>query len=354
MRPENTAESDTTKSCPDTQEVKRRRRPLTSAEKAARQEKRLRDQYGNSLLDPDEPSLHGLNAAAILCALTLLRQAYRKGSGGKPKSIADKVARICTLSADHRGLLLKWLTWAKPRRWVLQEERRSAVVAWSSSRPDNAVVWTAALDGQWRAQIQGVAASQEAEAAPRKPSFTSSHSRETHHPSAPHLPQAGVDLPRSEPIPATRLAEAAGPSLEKNDSAHLSGLSAPSGGESVRTVTSEPPKVPAAPSQSPRVHSLASPAMASDSLPSNARREIFEGKAIIIPEFPTFFFKSGAQKANALLNAIKPGSFNEQAFGSAIEAFVHHKEEIDEFCNRGPQQRKLIEGIFTQIGVKLP
>jgi len=234
MRPENTTESDTTRSRPDTQEVKRRRRPLTRAEKAARQEKRLRDQYGNSRLDPSEPPLYGLTAAAILCAFDILRHAYRHGRGCNPKSIADRVARICKLSAHHRELLLKWLIWAKPRRWVLQEEGRSAVVAWSSSRPDNADVWTAALDGQWRAQIQGAAASQEAEAAPREPSFTSSQPRETHHPSAPHLPQSGVDLPRSEPMPAAGLANPAPDgSAEKNGSAYRLGLSAPSGGQSL-------------------------------------------------------------------------------------------------------------------------
>ncbi len=95
MSSANNTEREKTRSHPDDNDVKRRRRPQTSAEKAARQEKRLRDQYGNSLLDPGEPPLHGLTAAAILCALTVLRQTYRKGGGCKPKSIADKVARIC-------------------------------------------------------------------------------------------------------------------------------------------------------------------------------------------------------------------------------------------------------------------
>jgi hypothetical protein len=335
MKPENTAESDTTRSQPNAQEVKRRRRPQTSAEKAARQEKRLRDQYGNSRLDPDEPSLHGLNAAAILCALTLLRQAYRKGSGGKPKSIADKVARICTLSADHRALLLKWLTWAKPRRWVLLEERRSAVVAWSSSRPDKTVAWTAALDGQWRAKIQGVAASQEAEAAPREPSFTSSQPREPHYPSAPHLPQSGVDLPRSEPMSAAGLTNPAPDgSAEKNGSAYGSGLSAPSGGQSLPAASQ--------PVERPRTATVAT-------------RDVIDRSKIARPPYPAF--EDGRVTANNFAKAARnfqKGEGSAEDLKKAAGSLRMDVPACQEFCQRSANHREFVESIFSQLGWEVP
>lgn len=335
MRPENTAESDNARSRPETQEVKRRRRPQTSAEKAARQEKRLRDQYGNSLLDPDEPSLHGLNAAAILCALTVLRQAYRKGSGGKPKSIADKVARICTLSADHRALLLTWLTWAKPRRWVLLEERRSAVVAWSSSRPDNTVAWTAALDGQWRAQIEGAAASQGAEAAPKVSSLLSSQPRETHHPNAPRLPQSGVDLPRSEPMPAAELANPApGGSPEKNGVAYPSGLPAPSGGQNQPAASQ--------PVERTRIATV-------------AKRDVIDrGKITRIP-YPAYVNGQATARKFAMAAAnFQNGEGSSEDLKKAAGSLLMDVPACQEFCQRSPAHREFVESIFKQLGWEVP
>lgn len=335
MRPENNAESDTTKSCPDTQEIKRRRRPLTRAEKAARQEKRLRDQYGNSRLDPTEPPLHGLTAAAILCAFDILRHAYRHGRGCNPKSIADRVARICRLPAAHRELLLKWLTWAKPRRWVLQEEGRSAVVAWSSSRPDNAVDWTAALDEQWRAQIQGVAASQEAEAAPREPSFTSSQPREPHHPSAPHLPQSGVDLSRSEPMSAAGLANPAPDgSAEKNGSAYRSGLSAPSGGQSL----------PAA--SQPVERQRTATVMTMDVIDRSK-----------ITRFPFPAFEDGRVTANSFAKAaskFQKGEGSAEDLKKAAGSLRMDVPACQEFCQRSASHREFVESIFSQLGWEVP
>ncbi|KPF63253.1 hypothetical protein IP79_10160 [Porphyrobacter sp. AAP60] len=94
--------------------------------------------------------------------------------------------------------------------------------------------------------------------------------------------------------------------------------------------------------------------MADGSLPSGARREIFEGKTIIIPELDNFFFKSGAHKANSFLNALKPNGFNEQTLSAAIKALLQNKEELNEFRGRGAKQREFIDYIFTQVGVKIP
>jgi hypothetical protein len=212
--------------------VKRARRSQTNAEKAARHEKRLRDQYGNSRLDPNEPPLHGLTAAAILCALDLLRRAFRSAGGFKPKSVADKVASICSLSADQHKILLRWLAWAKPRRWVLQEEGRSAVVAWSISRPDNAAVWTAALDAQWRARIQNSVASKETDTPARELPNVASRPREAVPTGAPKPSNSGENPSRSGPVPQAGVAAPAPRDpVDRNDAISRSNPSPPSGGQ---------------------------------------------------------------------------------------------------------------------------
>ncbi|WDA42670.1 hypothetical protein [Erythrobacter sp. BLCC-B19] len=99
--------------------MKRARRTQIIVEKAVRQEKRLRDQNGDSPLDPSEPPLHGLPAAAIICAIRLLRRAFRSGREFKPKTIADTVAGICSLTDEQRALLLKWIVWATRRNKML-------------------------------------------------------------------------------------------------------------------------------------------------------------------------------------------------------------------------------------------
>ena len=81
---------------------------------------------------------------------------------------------------------------------------------------------------------------------------------------------------------------------------------------------------------------------------------MFEGKTIIIPEFEDFFFKKGAYKANALLNALKPNGFSEQDLCAAVRGIIHDKEELNEFRGRGAKEREFIDYMFTQIGVKLP
>jgi hypothetical protein len=126
------------------------------------------------------------------------------------------------------------------------------------------------------------------------------------------------------------------------------------GGEPVQSVKPDPAAVSAAPGHPPSVRPPASPTIAHGSLRSGGRREMFEGKTIIIPELDAFLFKSGAYKANAFLNALKPNGFNEQTLSAAIKALLHNKEELNEFRGRGAKQREFIDYIFTQIGVKIP
>lgn len=315
--------------------LKRARRTQTSAEKAARQEKRLRDQYGDSPLDPSEPPLHGLSAAAIMCTIDLLRLAFRSGREFKPKTMTDKVAGICSLPEEQCALLLKWLVWAKRRRWVLQEAGRSAVVAWSGSRPDKTDVWTTAFDKQWRAQIEGAAASKEAEAAPKASSFPSSQPPETNRPSPPQLPKSGVALPLSEPVLAAPLAEPApGGSLDKNDStyrlappAHPAGQNLPTAGQPVERTRIAPV----------------------------ATQDVFDRGRITRLPYPAY--KEGQVTANKFARAA--GNFIDEKgsaedLKTAARSLLQDASACREFCQRSSDHRKFVESIFKQLGWEVP
>jgi hypothetical protein len=321
--------------------VKRTRRPQTKAEKAARQDKRLRDQYGNSRLDPKEPPLHELTAAAILCALDLLRQAFRSRGGFKPKSIADKVASICSLPGDQHKLLLTWLTWVKPKRWVLQEEGRSAVVAWSCSRPDNSAVWTAALDAEWRARIESAAGSKkEISGAPDGPPQPSGQSGEAIRSGALAQPPIEEGAPRLDPNPdvdpdlAPRMDMPA--SHSSSDRTEPSGRPNPSGsGAGQHTPAPRQERIPVPP-------------------PSTA--ELIDRRKITAWPKPAFRNPSGGaanEFAEAALKFLKREG-SEDALRVAAGALRNDMTACREFCGRSPNHRKFVESIFEQLGWAVP
>lgn len=335
MRSDGKLVGDTENGSREKAKVKRQRRALTSAEKDARQQKRLRDQYGNSRLDPSEPPLHGLTAAAILCALDLLRRAFRRAGGFKPKGIADRAASICSLSADQYKLLDRWLVWVKPRRWVLHEEGRSAVVAWSVSRPENSAVWTAELDAHWRARIQTSAASRETEAPAKELSKVASQPRQAVPTSAPKPPNSGENPSRSGPVPqAGVVAPAPRDLVDRNDTSIRSNPSPPSSGQ----------QAPAA----------SQPIERKSSAPNLATNPIDRGK---IAAFPKPAFDKGRDTANGFADVALKFLRNQgssEDLKIAADALRQDVFACREFCQRSPDHRKFVESIFEQLGWEVP
>lgn len=338
----------------------RSRRQPTARELEARYDKHLSDRNGNSRIDPCEPSLVGLTCGAIDTAVRLMKRSWRGGQRPSLKRVVAKVSKFCNLTPAQEELLHKWLSWLIDRRWVLHERGRSPVVEWVQSKPPISDVWTSELAASWRSEIDGkVMAAQNGQKA-SEPLPSASAQQDAGFAKAENQPrpaEAGAPSPAGSAIPPAHLrpigdqSARSGPSAQGSGSPTLPAAPVP-GGEPVRSVKPEQAAVPTAPNHPSAVHPVAAPATAVASSPSGARREMFEGKTIFIPEFPTFFFKTGAQKTNALLNAIKPNSFNEHAFRSAINALLHDQVELNEFCERGSQQRRFIEDLFTQLGVK--
>jgi len=333
MMSENTASNGGQEPPSGKPKVKRSRRPQTKAEKAARQDKRLRDQYGNSRLDPKEPPLHELTAAAILCALDLLRQALRNAGGFKPKSIADKVASICSLPGDQHELLLKWLTWVKPQRWVVQEARRSAVVDWSRSRPDNSAVWTAALDAEWRARIESAASlKKEISKAADGPPQPSGQSGKANRSGAPAQPPIGEGAPRSDPVARTG-----------DPASHSS---------SDRTEPSGRPN----PSVSDAGQHTPAPRQERTPVPPPSTAEPIDRRKITAWPKPAFRNPSGGaanEFAEAALKFLKREG-SEDALRVAAGALRNDVTACREFCGRSPDHKKFVESIFEQLGWAVP
>lgn len=335
MSSSNNNEREKTRSRPEGKEVKRSRRPQTSAEKAARQQKRLRDQYGNSRLDPDEPLLHGLTAAALQCAFTLLRQAYRRRGGYNPKTIADKVACICGLPGEQREHLLQWLTWVKPRRWVVQEEGRSSVVAWANTSLSKSAIWTAELDAWWRAALESPNATKAVDRAPSSPAQQPGATV------AAVRPATAVAIPSQESAahPDPKLAN--GPDermshdlFARDETAGRSNPAAPAGGSSALSenlVTDSP---------------LLSRSGASQ-LIDRQRIAAFPDPAFGTKKFTANRF------AEAALKFIK-GQGAADDLRAAATALAANIGECREFCERSPAHRRFVESIFNQLGWEVP
>ena len=339
------------------------RRKHTRRALDARYDKHLADRNSCSRLDPSEPSLVGLPANAIDSAAKIVKRSRRKGQTPKAKVIARRVAAISNLAPAQEKALCTWLSWMIDRPWILLDPDRSTAIEWVKSEPPYDEIWTEELAASWRSKIDskfiavqnGQAASQPRSSPSDQSDVRAVKAENLPRPSEQRAPSTATNsaLPLSHPLPIGDQPAHSGSSVQTGGSPTLPAAPA-QGGEPVRSVKPDPAKIPAAPSQSPSALPPASPAMADGSSPSGSRRETFEGKTIVIPEFPTFFFKAGAHKTNALLNAMKPNSFNEQAFRAAINVLLHHKAELNEFCERGSQQRNFIKDLFTQIGMKLP
>ena len=81
-----------------------RRRSQTAGEKEALRLKRLREEFGTSAIDPDEPELlSGFPCGALACAFKDAQQIHAKpGKRFNPKALVKRTAAICPLTEDQQ------------------------------------------------------------------------------------------------------------------------------------------------------------------------------------------------------------------------------------------------------------
>ena len=132
-----------------------RRRSQTAGEKEALRLKRLREEFGTSAIDPDEPELSpGFPCGALACAFKDAQQIHAKPTKRfNPKALVKRTAAICPLTEDQQKELEHWLRWLSDRRYVTRDGYQSPVLQWLLSAPPMNSAWPGDPDGIWRAKV---------------------------------------------------------------------------------------------------------------------------------------------------------------------------------------------------------
>lgn len=132
-----------------------RRRSQTAGEKEALRLKRLREEFGTSAIDPDEPELSpAFPCGALACAFKDAQQIHAKpGKRFNPKALVKRTAAICPLTEDQQKELERWLRWLSDRRYVTRDGYQSPVLQWLLSAPAMNSLWPGDADGIWRRKV---------------------------------------------------------------------------------------------------------------------------------------------------------------------------------------------------------
>lgn len=312
-----------------------KRRKKSKAEKDAAYQKKLRDTYGQSRFDPEEPSLAELSCAAISCAIDLAKRAWRRDKAFKPQHLVDQTAQICGLAAGQKQALLEWVRWLKDRRWVLTELQRSPAVEWVQSKPPKDAIWTDEIAAQWRADIEGSTSSNDVVGVPTSPAQPSGQpTAAIHSGAADHAPSAEA-AERPHPVLDNRPVEQAshGGSTRDDTSRRTSSLD-PADDLLNLAAQTEPNSSP--------------------SSPASAIVSIDQSK---IPALPYGAFMKGQQAGNTFAGAADryiKGSGSADELSKAAVAFSKDVAACREFCGRSPGHRKFLESIFNQLGLEIP
>lgn len=132
-----------------------RRRSQTVGEKEALRLKRLREEFGTSAIDPDEPELSpGFPCGALACAFKDAQQIHAKPTKRfNSKALVKRTASICPLTNEQQGELERWLRWLNDRRYVTRDGYQSPVLQWLQSAPAMNSPWPGNADVIWRAKV---------------------------------------------------------------------------------------------------------------------------------------------------------------------------------------------------------
>jgi len=137
------------------------RRKQTAGEKEAIRRKALREEFGGSAVDPDEPVLSpGFPYRAIAYAFKDAQQIHAKPTKRfNPKTVVERVAAACSLTDEQKVELQRWLQWVNDRRHITREGYQSPVLQWLLSKPTMNSSWPGDADGGWSARVSGQAGS---------------------------------------------------------------------------------------------------------------------------------------------------------------------------------------------------
>ena len=140
----------------DSKERKRpQRRKRTEGEKEAIRLKALREEFGGSAIDPDEPVLSPqFPYRAIAYAFKDAQQIHAKPNKRfNPKAQVARVVAVCPLTDEQKQELQRWLRWLNDRRYVTRDGYQSPVLQWLLSKPAMNSSWPGDADGVWSARV---------------------------------------------------------------------------------------------------------------------------------------------------------------------------------------------------------
>lgn len=131
------------------------RRKRTEGEKEAIRLKALREEFGGSAIDPDEPVLSpGFPYRAIAYAFKDAQQIHAKPNKRfNPKAQIARVAAACSLTDDQKEELHRWLRWLNDRRWITRDGYQSPILQWLLSKPTINSNWPGDADGVWSSRV---------------------------------------------------------------------------------------------------------------------------------------------------------------------------------------------------------
>ena len=274
------------------------RRRLTKGEKEALRLKKLRDKFGSSPIDPDEPDLsEGMPRQAMRCAFQDARQIHsRPRKRFSPKTLATRTAEIVGLSVEQQQVLETWLGWLNDRRYVTRDPYQSPILMWALSN-GGSDIWDSDPAGVWRDRaIREHAARKSASAA------------------------AAADVPQ-------------GRDEKPSDLAIL--------GSSAKGLSKERP--------------VASPDVVEASEQFNRPSEDAGGQAAVPlarPDLPFGAFKQGAALANKFFEALRDDS--DEGLNRAATLLCADSKAVLEVVARGPEHRRCVETVFTHFDLPLP
>ncbi|MHA6316614.1 hypothetical protein ACXYN8_03000 [Altererythrobacter sp. CAU 1778] len=139
----------------DSKRKRPQRRKRTEGEKEAIRLKALREEFGGSAIDPDEPVLSpGFPYRAIAYAFKDAQQIHaRPNKRFNPKAVVKRVATACLLTDEQKEELHRWLRWLNDRRYVTRDGYQSPVLQWLLSKPAMTSSWPGDADGAWSARV---------------------------------------------------------------------------------------------------------------------------------------------------------------------------------------------------------
>ena len=293
----------------DSKERKRpQRRKRTEGEKEAIRLKALREQFGGSAIDPDEPVLSPqFPYRAIAYAFKDAQQIHAKPNKRfNPKALVARVAAACSLTDEQKEELQRWLRWLNDRRYVTRDGYQSPVLQWLLSKPAMNSSWPGDADGVWSARVND---EYERRLAAKRGNADGARKAET--------------AAASPPDPATGTSDAYGSGAIQNHRPH-----AESATELVqRSYHHE---------QQPSSHDA-------KSKPSDAIRR---------PPLPPGAFRRGEWLANNFFGAIKDASDAELV--AKATKLSHDADATRLAMARSDDVARCIEFIFDQVGLPLP